>query len=1342
MSVPVSLPAFTIGEVAPALFGRFDLARLHIACATLRNLYVGYQGGAYSRAGTAFVGFSKQTGRSFPPRLIPFQFSINQGLALEFGNFYMRVVSNGAFVTDLQATITAATNANPLVITVNGTGAAAASAVPVNSGISQSYAPADLVTLAGGIFSVPTRLSVTNTLLLNLALNFSGVGVYAPADTIHLTGGTQSTPAVLTVATTQVSGATIAAPGTVFPATWSGATTAIVQGTTGTGIKFQASCQMDVTGLLSVNSISLTGDYTVNPTAPANEPVTLVSYSGGGAPVGVTLTGAQLDITLGVLGFTITNTGVFTANPAGGTFTQASTSGSGTGATFLGALMAPHAVAISVAGSYSTYPSNPVSQASTTGSGIGAQFTVTTTPISLVPFFNAGDWIEISGVGGMTQLNGLTAVIALVAGSSLTLHDVYGNPINSTAFGVYTAGGLASRIFTLTTIYAEADLDYLKFTQSADVMSICCVNQITQTEYPAQDLNRVSDTSWNFTAVVPEPSVLPPTNATGSATSAGSTDYGYVVTAVSPTDGSESIASNIALVSNAVDVASTAGTILITWTPPATPGVQEYNVYKAQPLPGPVPIPGGALYGFAGQAYGASFADNNIVADYAQVPPTHQDPFARGQIQSVQVLTSSGTVTSVTFTFGTAGGTDAVLVPIIVNSVLVQINVADGGSGFEPGDTVNVIVVGGGSATAQLTIGPETGTYPSTVSYFQERRAYANTLNNPDTYYMSQPGAFTNFDTRIPTIDSDAITGSPWSFEVNGIQWMVPTSGGLLVMTGLSAWLLVGTGSFATNVQEISPSSQNVTTQAFSGCSPTVPPIKINYDVIYVEAQGSYYRDLPYQLYALSEPIDITENSSHLFKNYTILQHAWCEQPYKLLWAVRSDGVMLSLTYYKSQQIAGWSRHDTNGIFVSVCSVVEPPNNALYVATQRFPGANTAYMIERMDNRQWLASEDVWAVDAGLSLSQPTPAASLTASSATGLGACTGVTSIATNSGWSAGTTASVIDAPLIPNGPPGPGTGAVPVLTIAGGAITGITFSSQGSGYLNPQLVFNDPAGSQGGSFASAPNAVVTLSNTATFTASAAVFSAPNVGSVIRMGGGIASITAFIDSEHVTANILSPIIDVVPNSGGVVESQPAGSWTMTAPVTVIGGLQHLAGATVTGLADGNVIPPTVVSATGTITLGTPASQVVIGLAFLPQFQTVNIDSGEPTLQGQRKKIPAVTVRLEASGGTGIRMGTNQPDASTQSPMPVSVPWNEGAGGLTRVIYAGAPNRPRPPYNSLTTPLFTGDIRIPTGGGIATTGQVALQQDSPLPMNILSLYPEILPGDTAQTQWPKKQQEK
>lgn len=94
MAIPFIQSAFVAGELAPSMFGRVDLARWHVASSTQRNMWPSYRGGSYSRAGTAFVGYSKQTGSSYPPRLVTFQFSINQGLALEFGNLYMRVVSN------------------------------------------------------------------------------------------------------------------------------------------------------------------------------------------------------------------------------------------------------------------------------------------------------------------------------------------------------------------------------------------------------------------------------------------------------------------------------------------------------------------------------------------------------------------------------------------------------------------------------------------------------------------------------------------------------------------------------------------------------------------------------------------------------------------------------------------------------------------------------------------------------------------------------------------------------------------------------------------------------------------------------------------------------------------------------------------------------------------------------------------------------------------------------------------------------------------------------------------------------------------------------------------------
>lgn len=145
----------------------------------------------------------------------------------------------------------------------------------------------------------------------------AGVGSYAPADTIELDGGTNSIAAVLNVLTTQLASATIASAG-------SGGTPGAVTltGTTGTGTKFQIAGTIGVGGdLESLGAITEVGSYTANPTLLTAEPVT-----GGG------LTGAELDIKMGVLTTSVNIAGNYTA--ISGVGAQAATSGSGTGAEF------------------------------------------------------------------------------------------------------------------------------------------------------------------------------------------------------------------------------------------------------------------------------------------------------------------------------------------------------------------------------------------------------------------------------------------------------------------------------------------------------------------------------------------------------------------------------------------------------------------------------------------------------------------------------------------------------------------------------------------------------------------------------------------------------------------------------------------------------------------------------------------------------------------------------------------------------------------------------------------------------------------------------------------------
>jgi hypothetical protein len=1314
MATPIIEPSFVSGEVTPSLWGREDIERLHSSAATMRNMFVRYTGGSYSRAGTAFVGYSRQTGRSYPPRLLTFQFSINQGLALEWGNYYVRAIYQGAYVTEGPLAITGATQADPLVITVPAEGAI--SATPNNGAVTSSYAPGDIVAIAGGTFTTQAQLLVDTTELISIQ---GGVGAgisYAPGDTVTLYGGATSTNPIVTVTTTQVSVAAVVAPGTGGTAG-----SAVVTGSTGTGTPFSLNVTIGSAGAITgVLGFVNHGSYTVNPSTLGATPVT------GGSLSGATVSVAMVPNVLAV-----TNAGQFTANPPGGNMFQLSSSGAGLGANFINGLFGPDTVSFPVVGDYSAFPTNPAAQAETSGGGAGATFTITWGAVSA---YSVGDWLYLQGETGMTQINGRTVVVSAVSGDQFSLQDVYGDNIDSTAFSPFAGGGTAARIYTSVTPYAEEDLPWLKITQSADEMFIGCVNQLSQVEYPPYSLTRYFDSLFLFTELTMQATVNPPSACSGTATAPptgttydSSAYYQYVATAVSPKDGSESVASPIANIPDAVDITVTAGSITVTWS--TVPGVNVYNVYKATPVfagslaGATVPPPVGAQFGYAGSAYGTQFIDSNVQADFTQVPPTHQNPFARGVVTGATPVDGGTGYTYAIVVVTSLTGTNAILTAVVEGGSVVAFVAQNGGFGYEPGDTV-IIEGDGTGATATLDVGAESGTYPASPQFYNQRLFWGYTLDNPDTYNASQPGAFTNFDTRTPTIDSDALSGTPWSQQVNGVQFMIPMPGGLVVLTGLGAWQVTGAGGSSLNPQSITPSNQQAQPQSFNGCSPTIPPLRINFDIIYVQAKGYIYRDLAYQFFTnIYTGTDMTVNSLHLFLTYELKEHAWCEEPYKIIWSVRNDGVLLSCTFLKEQNVLGFARHDTNGEFVTVCSVIEPPVDALYVGTSRLLGENNAptYVIERMDNRLWTDVESTWCVDCALNFAMPTPDANLFASSADGVGSLTGVTELVGGAGYSSATYAFVVD-----NDGQGPGSGAVPVLTIAGGIVTAVAFSPAGAAYTYPALTIVDPQGTGSGA-----SAMPALNSQVTFNASASVFSSGNVGDVIRMGNGVATITTYVSGTEVNAQLTTPISDIIPNSGGVVTPQPTGSWSMTTPIQTVSGLVHLAGQTVTGIYDGNPIPPTVVNALGELTLPAPATSITIGLGFQAQFQSVDLDVGAPTVQGQRKKIAAATARVESS--RGLKMGSNQPNGSTMNPIVIAPEWQD---------LDDVPDLIPAPYNSGTAPLYTGDVRVPVQGGYQKPGQVCLQQDYPLPMNILALIPEVLMGDKPEQEAKPRQKER
>lgn len=276
------------------------------------------------------------------------------------------------------------------------------------------------------------------------------------------------------------------------------------------------------------------------------------------------------------------------------------------------------------------------------------------------------------------------------------------------------------------------------------------------------------------------------------------------------------------------------------------------------------------------------------------------------------------------------------------------------------------------------------GNNPGTCCFFQQRLYYGSSFQFPQTFWASKVGLYNNFDFSDPSLDSDTIQGTLVSLQVNYIKSMLPMPGGLIMLTAQGAWQLSsGTGLASTSA--VTPSNATATPQGYYGSS-DLPPIPINQNVLYVESKGYTVLDLQYNIYAnIYSPKDISVLSNHLFYGFTLNQWAFAQEPFKMVWVVRSDGVLLSLTYVADQEMIGWGRHDTQGRYTSVATVTESVNDAVYVAVNRFINGVQVTFIERFDNRLFpYGAEDAWCVDAGVQSALTFPNASLQASGTTG----------------------------------------------------------------------------------------------------------------------------------------------------------------------------------------------------------------------------------------------------------------------------------------------------------------------------------------------------------------------
>lgn len=256
--------------------------------------------------------------------------------------------------------------------------------------------------------------------------------------------------------------------------------------------------------------------------------------------------------------------------------------------------------------------------------------------------------------------------------------------------------------------------------------------------------------------------------------------------------------------------------------------------------------------------------------------------------------------------------------------------------------------------------------YPEAVTYYQQRLIFGGGTNTSGGETV-RASAINNFYYFEPPASRTLTDASPITFTVAGtklnrIKHLVDVNG-LIIFTEGSE-ISVGGDSSGT----LTPTGINLRTQSYNGCTDLIP-IVIDNIALYVQASGSIVRDIYYSDSSSGYTgNEISIFANHLLDGHTIVDWTYQKNPNSIVWAVRDDGILLSLTYMKEHEVLAWTRHDLEGGFVEkVCAIPEGEEDALYLVVKRTINGKVRRYIERMNEIFFDDIKDVKNLDCHLS---------------------------------------------------------------------------------------------------------------------------------------------------------------------------------------------------------------------------------------------------------------------------------------------------------------------------------------------------------------------------------------
>ena len=251
------------------------------------------------------------------------------------------------------------------------------------------------------------------------------------------------------------------------------------------------------------------------------------------------------------------------------------------------------------------------------------------------------------------------------------------------------------------------------------------------------------------------------------------------------------------------------------------------------------------------------------------------------------------------------------------------------------------------------------GNYPQAVTFWQQRLVFGGGNQRPQTLWFSKPGEFFNFGYSTTGSPDDSIEVTLTSQTADSIQHLLATRT-LMVFTRANETEVSFTGD------GLSLETIQLRPQTYRG-SGRVRPLPVGHELLFVEDKGDAVRAAAYSweqdTYVTA---DLTILSEHLTRGHQIRDWTYAQMPNSTLWVTRDDGLLLSLTYNSDQELVGWARHDTEGLFENVASVSEGEEDAVYAVVKRNINGADVRFIERFGDTIYDDQCEATMLDAGL----------------------------------------------------------------------------------------------------------------------------------------------------------------------------------------------------------------------------------------------------------------------------------------------------------------------------------------------------------------------------------------